>query len=411
MKVLSASDAAAAVATSVAAQPPLRMPLQDAQGHVLAADLVAPLDLPPWTNASMDGYAVRADDVQGARSDRPVRLRVTAEVAAGDAAGAVVAAGTAVRIFTGAPLPPGADSVVRQEDVRRDGNAIDVLDDRDAGGNVRRVGSDVSRGDVVLAAGTFVGPHEMALLAALAVAHPMVHRQPRVGIIASGDELVSLEHPEEILSGRRLADANTPALVALVRRAGGIAVPLGIARDDPDDLLRRVQAAEDIDLLITAGGVSVGDHDHIRAVMASCGVRMIFDRVRLRPGGPTAFGLFPDARPWLALPGNPVSALVTFELFGRAAIRAMAGHHDPFRRRIVARLADDVRRDATLEQFVRVTLASPDAGALPAAALTGPQGSGMMMPLVRADGLAIIPAGVGVQPAGSTVTALRFDDR
>ena len=409
MRVVSAPDAAREIAATVPVQPSLRMPLLDARGHVLAEDITAAIALPPWTNAGMDGYAVHAADVRGATPAAPVRLLVSASIAAGDSSKLALASGEAARIFTGAALPTGADTVIRQEDTVRDGAAVLVQRDRDAGANVRRAGGDLALGERALEAGTVLGPHQIALLAALAVAHPVVHRRPRVGILTSGDEIVSFDRPEEILSGRRLGDANSPALAALVEAAGAIAVPLGIARDDAAALERLVRAADDVDLLITAGGVSVGEHDHVRTVMASCGVRTVFDRVRMRPGGPAAFGVFPDGRPWLALPGNPVSAMVTFELFGRAAIRAMAGHRHPGRRPTRAILRDEIRRDATLDQYVRCTFAWPDDGTPPVATLTGPQGSGMLMSLVRAAGLAIIPAGDDALPAGSFVEALLFD--
>lgn len=408
MHVVSAEDAARQIVGSVAVQPPLRMPLLDACDHVLAEDVVATIALPPWTNASMDGYAARADDVRGASREAPVRLRVVDTIAAGGLAEQQLGPSDAARIYTGAPLPRGADSVIRQEDTARDDTAVIIHSDRDAGANVRLAGGDLARGALALAAGTVVGPHQVALLAALAVAHPVVHRRPRVGVLSSGDELVSLDHPDEILAARRQADVNGPALAALVRHAGGIAVPLGIARDDPQELRRLIEAADNIDLLITAGGVSVGDHDHVRAVMASCQVHTAFDRVRIRPGGPTVFGTFPGGRPWLALPGNPVSAMVTFELFGRPAIRRMAGHRDPFPRTMPVRLRKEVPRHTTLDQYLRVRFAWPDDGGMPQAELTGAQGSGMLMSLVRADGLVIVPAGREPLPANATVTAIRF---
>jgi molybdopterin molybdotransferase len=409
MRIVSVEEAARDIVAAVAVQPSLRMPLLDACGHVLRHDVLAAVALPPWTNAGMDGYAIRADDLHGASPTTPVRLHVIDSIAAGTVTTRSLGAGEAARIFTGAPLPPGADSVIRQEDTAREGATITILSDRDARANVRHAGGDLALGALALGAGTVLGPHQIALLAALAVAHPVVHRRPRVGILTSGDELVSLEHPDEILAARKQADVNTPALAALVQQAGGIAVPLGIARDNRQELHRLIEAADDIDLLITAGGVSVGDHDHIRAVMVAREVHTIFDRVRVRPGGPTAFGTFPDGRPWLALPGNPVSAMVTFELFGRPAIRRMAGYRNPFRRPMRAMLHDAVRPDATLDQYLRVSFTGDAGGGLPVAALTGAQGSGMLMSLARADGLVIIPAGHDVVPARSSVAAVQFD--
>lgn len=408
MRVVSVDEAAAEIVAAVAVQPPLRMPLNDAVGHVLAADLNATIPLPPWTNAGMDGYAACAVDVRGATDEQPVALRVVDSIAAGDAATAPLQRGEAARIFTGAPVPAGADSVIRQEDTARNGDRVLVRRDRDAGANVRRAGADLAAGALALAAGTVIGPHQVALLAALAVAHPVVHRRPRVGILTSGDELVSLDHPDEVLSGRKQADANGPALAALVRQAGGIPVPLGIARDDANALREMVESANDVDLLITAGGVSVGDHDHVRAVMAACGVVTHFDRVRLRPGGPTTFGTFPHGGPWLALPGNPVSAMITFELFARPAIRRMSGHRELYAARHRAALRNATQRDLTLDQYLRVTFATAGDGGVPIADLSGAQGSGMLTTLVRASGLVIVPAGSDALPAGAVVSALRF---
>lgn len=409
MRVLSAADAAREITAAVAIQPSLRMPLVDANGHVLAEDVMAAVPLPPWTNAGMDGYAVRAEDIRGATASTPIQLQIIDAIAAGATPQAPIGRGEAARIFTGAAVPDGADSVVRQEDTEQSGTTVSVQRDRDAGSNVRRAGADLARGALTFPAGTVLGPHQIAVLAALGVAHPVVHRRPRVGVLTSGDELVPLDRPDEITSGAGLGDANGPALAVLVSQAGAIAVPLGIARDDAAELERTVRSADDVDLLITAGGVSVGDHDHVRSVMQRCGVRQLFDRVRVRPGGPATFGLFPDGRAWLALPGNPVSAMVTFELFGRPAIRAMGGHRVTERRQFQAQLGDDVRRDATLDQYVRCTFEWPVGETAPLARLTGPQGSGMLMSIARADGLAIIPAGDGVLPAGASVTVMTFD--
>jgi molybdopterin molybdotransferase len=409
MRVVSVDEAAREIIAAVPRQPALRMPLLDALGHLLAEDVVAPISLPPWTNAGMDGYAVRSDDIRNATADSPIRLRLVASIAAGSNAHRAIASGEAARIFTGAPVPAGADSVVRQEDTERDGDVVVVLRSRDAVSNIRQAGSDIARGALALARGTTIGPRQVALLAALAVSHPVAHRRPRVGILTSGDELVSLERPDDILDGTHLADANTPALTALIIAAGGIPVPLGIARDDAAAIEAMVRSADDIDMLITAGGVSVGEHDHVRTVMRGCDVHSRFDRVRLRPGGPTTFGTFPDGRPWLALPGNPVSAVVTFELFGRIAIRAMAGHDVPLRRKAPARLAAGVKPDLTLDQYLRCTLEWSGDDAVPVATLTGPQGSGILTSVARADALVIVPSGQDPVAAGTIVSSLTLD--
>lgn len=398
-----------AILGAVRVQPSLRIPLSEAVGHVLAADVIAQIPLPPWTNAAMDGYAARASDVRGATRTAPRRLHVTARIAAGDQTPRAIGKGEAMRIFTGGRVPDGADSVIRQEDTDAGTDDVLVHDERDAGANVREAGGDLARGATALAAGTTISPRHLAVLAALGVAHPVVHRRPRVGILATGDEVVALDHPEPILTGAKLADVNGPTLTALVQQSGGIPVPLGIAADDDGALRSAVEGADDVDLLITAGGVSVGDRDHVRDVMATCGVATRFDRVRIRPGGPTAFGLFRDGRAWLALPGNPVSAMVTFELFGRPAIRAMAGHPHPARRTMVVTLGAAVRKDAVLDQYLRCALTWPDRNARPVATPSGPQGSGMLMSMMRADCLAIIPAGSGTVAEGAAVEAQSLD--
>ncbi len=389
----SVSEAQRIIIGASPAQPTLAMPLHDALGRILAADVMAQFPLPPWTNAAMDGYAARASEVRGASASAPVVLRIVGHAPAGGAEQPMVEAGTAVRIFTGGRVPAGADSVVRQEDTESDGAVVRVLNDRDAGANVRAAGGDLARGALVLAAGTRVGPRQLALLAALGVSHPMVHRAPRVGVLSGGDEVVSFDDIESIQRGDKLADVNGPALAALVADAGGVAESLGIARDNVDDIVARVRAAESCDAVITAGGISVGEHDHVHRAMEILGARELVSRVRVRPGGPTAFAVLPDGRPWLALPGNPVSAIVTFELFGRPMIRAMSGDPAPLPRLIAVMLDDAVRPDAVLDLYLRATLEWPGGGGVPRARLTGAQGSGILTSVARADALVVVPAG------------------
>ena len=405
---LSVTEAVRVVLAHARPQPVLRVPLGDAVGHILAADVRASIPLPPWTNAAMDGYAVRADDVRPARPEAPVSLRVVSAIAAGDTAAHPLQPGEAARIFTGAPIPAGADSVVRQEDTDRSGASVSIRDGRDAGQNVRRQGADLAVGDLALPRGTIIGPHQLALLASLAVTHPLVHRRPRVGVLGTGDEVIGLDHPEEILASRRLGNSNGPAIEALVRESGGVAVSLGLVGDDPVAIRERIAGATDVDLVLTAGGVSVGDHDHLRSVLLSLGAALLFTRVRVRPGGPTSCGVLPDGRLWIGLPGNPVSALVTFELFARPAIRAMMGDPAPLRPRFRVILTEAIRRNPTLDMWLRATFTRPDDDGLPHAHLTGPQGSGMLTSVARSQGLIEVPAGEGALPGGSTASALAW---
>lgn len=405
---LSVKEAVGVVLSHARPQPVLRIPLVDSIGHILAEEVKALIPLPPWTNAAMDGYAVLADDIREARSDAPVSLRVVSAIAAGAEVPRAIQRGEAARIFTGAPVPAGADTVVRQEDTDRGRETVTIHDGRDAGHNIRLEGADLAVGDLALPRGTAIGPHQLALLASLAVTHPMVHRRPRVGVLGTGDEVIDLDHPEEILSCRRLGNSNGPALEALVEESGGVAVSLGLVGDDPAAIRDRLLGATDVDVILTAGGVSVGDHDHLRGVMESLGAELHFTRVQVRPGGPTSCGVLPDGRLWIGLPGNPVSAMVTYELFARPAIRAMMGDPSPHRQRMRVMLDEPVRRNPKLVMWLRAMFSWPDDSGVPHARLTGPQGSGALTSVARSQGLVEIPPGEGSLDAGSMTTALAW---
>ena len=404
---LGAADAAIKILAEVRPQPALRMPLDDALDSVLAEDIVSRLDIPAWTNSAMDGYAARGEDVRGATEARPVRLRVVEQLPAGRFPEKVIGRGECARIFTGAPLPRGADSVIRQEDTDLGATTVLVLKDRDAGVNIRRAGEDIRKGTTVLTAGTELGPAQLGVLASLAVAHPLVYRRPRVAILGSGDEIVDIDQPEEILSGRKIASSNTHTLVALVRRAGGEPVNLGIAGDTPEDLRAHLTRALDCDLLVTTAGISVGEHDFVRSVLEELGGELRFWKLRMRPGAPVGFGLL-GRMPWIGLPGNPVSTMVTFELFVRPAIRRMMGHRLPFRRTVAVRAAEPISVKPKLQHFLRGIVHDGPDGA--EARLTGPQGSGILTSMVLANALLVIPEGQFETAAGAIVQAIRLDD-
>jgi len=355
----------------------------------------------------MDGYATRADDVRGASEAAPVRLRVVEEIPAGYFPVRTVEPGECARIFTGAPLPKGTDGVVRQEDTDEGKDLVTIYKDRDAGANLRHVGEDVRRGAVVLRQGALLGAAELGVLASLAVAYPLVHRRPRVAIMGSGDEIVDVDQPEEILSGRKIASSNTHTLMALVRLAGGEPVNLGVARDTRESFREHLAAAREADLLVTTAGISVGEHDYVRPVLEEMGATQKFWKLRMRPGAPVGFGLLGDI-PWIGLPGNPVSTMVTFELFVRPAIRKMCGHALPFRRNVQATMAEPVTVKPKLQHFLRAVLTDGPNGL--DARLTGPQGSGILTSMVKANALLVIPEGQFDTPVGSAVTAIRLDD-
>ncbi len=404
---LAAADAARRILAEVRRQPALRVPLDDALGSVLAEDIVSRLDIPAWTNSAMDGYAARGADVRGASAASPVRLRVVEQLPAGRFPTRALGPGECARIFTGAPLPEGADTVVRQEDTDFGAETVTILKDRDVGVNIRRAGEDIREGQTVLTAGAALGPAHLGVLASLAVAHPLVHRRPRVAILGSGDEIVDVDQPEAIVSGRKTASSNTHTLVALVREAGGEPVNLGIARDTPESLRAHLGRALEADLLVTSAGISVGEHDYVRTVLEELGAEQRFWRLRMRPGAPVGFGLLRGI-PWIGLPGNPVSTMVTFELFVRPAIRVMCGHALPFRRAVVARAAEPIIVKPRLQHFLRGIVTETPAGL--EARLTGPQGSGILTSMILANALLVLPEGQFETPAGTEVRAIVLDD-
>jgi molybdopterin molybdotransferase len=406
---LSVGEASEHMLAGVSALGEEAVPLARALGRVLARDVVSSVSLPPWDNASMDGFAVRAADVLGASSEQPVQLHVVETIAAGRRGTRVIGPGEAARIMTGAPVPDGADTVVRVEDTYSAVGAdiVTIRDDRDASRNVRARGEDVTAGATVLSAGTPIGAAHVGVLASVGCASPFVHRRPRVAILATGDELVPLEAFDAVRAGERIVSSNSYSLEAAVHAAGGEPVPLGIAPDDPAALAQRLRAAEGCDLVLTSGGVSVGDFDYTREVVAALGGELSLWRVKMRPGAPIGFGrLF--GVPWLGLPGNPVSALVTFELFARPLLRVLAGHRRPHRRTIRVVLQDEVQLAAPLTHYLRVVLSNePDDGTL--AWLTGPQSSGMLTSMAAADALVVLPGHHLIVTKGTLVTAIPLD--
>jgi molybdopterin molybdotransferase len=404
---LPAAEAALRILAELVRQPTLRIPLDDALGAVLAEPVVSPLDIPPWTNSAMDGYAARALDVRGATPAAPKLLRVVEAVPAGSFPTRPIGAGECARIFTGAPLPDGADSVIRQEDTDLGVAEVTILNDRDCGVNIRKAGEDIRKGSTVLPAGSELGPAHLGVLASLALAHPLVYRRPRVAILGSGDEIVDIDRPEEILSGRKIASSNTHTLLALVRQAGGEPVNLGLAADHPDSLREHLERAKGCDLLVTTAGISVGEHDYLRAVLGELGAELRFWKLRMRPGAPVGFGVL-GTLPWIGLPGNPVSTMVTFELFVRPAIRKMLGHPLPFRRTVPVRLAEPIKLGPKLQHFLRAVVTPAGDGF--EVRLAGPQGSGILTSMVKANALLIIPEGQHETPEGALASALVLDD-
>lgn len=393
-------DALAAVLERLAPGETERVPLSGALGRALAEDIPSPVDHPPWDNSAMDGFAVRAADVETATSDAPVTLPISGDVPAGSFPEGPLAAGTAVRVMTGAPVPEGATGVVRVEHTDGgDGARVRIFESSDARRNIRARGEDVETGTRLLARGDEIDPAAIALLALAGRPDVPVGRRPRVGVLANGDELAGFEDYDEVRAGRRIMNSNGPALAAQLEAAGAEPVPLGIARDDPSSVRERLAAGAGCDAVVSAAGVSVGEHDYVRPVLEAMGFERVFWRVKMRPGSAALFGTL-DGRPFWGVPGNPVSAMVTFEVLVRPAIRRMAGFAAIHRRPLRCLAGEDMRGPADVASFLRVRI-GPGDGDLPVARLTGPQGSGVLTSM-RADGLLVLPEGTGEIAAGET---------
>jgi len=384
---------------------PEEVDLLDSLGRVLAEDVFADMDIPPLDNSAMDGYAVRAEDTKGASPENPRPLRIIHEVPAGYISEKAVEPGTAIRIMTGAPIPPGADAVVRFEDTRREGDIIYVLKEVKPGAEIRRAGEDVKRGELKLPKGTLIRPAEIGMLAALGKKRVKVIRRPRVAILATGDELVDLG---ETPGPGKIRNTNTYSNAAQVIKYGGIPIILGIARDRREELAAKLREGieKGADLILTSGGVSVGDFDLVKEVLALEG-EITFWQVRMKPGKPLAFGVLNGKVPLLGLPGNPVSVMVAFELFARPAILKMQGRTCLEKPTIEAILLDEIPHKDERRHFVRVMVERRGDGWY--ARLTGAQGSGILTSMVKANGLAIIPEDWKRAEAGSKVKVLMLD--
>jgi len=381
-----------------------RVELVRALGRVLAETAIAPRDIPAWPNSSMDGYALLAADTKGASGERPACLRLAGRVAAGGVAERALEPGEAFRIFTGAPLPDGADAVVPQEEITEKGGIVLVARSVAPGQFVRPRGEDMRAGETVLEAGRVLGPAEIGLLATLGRAQVSVVKRPVVGILSTGDEVVELGGA---LGPSQIPNSNTYSLMAQVTEAGAESVNLGVAKDRLDDIEPRLRWGLRCDLLISSAGVSVGEHDFVKKALEGLGAEQHLWLVNMRPGKPIAFATIASelkgALPVFALPGNPVSAMVTFELFVRPAILKAGGHSRLERRTVTARALAPIPNEGRRRGYLRVTLTTEAGGW--GARLTGEQGSGILRSMVAADGLAVVPGDTTI-PAGGEVNVI-----
>ncbi len=408
---LTVEEALTAVLGGVSVLAAETVALPEALGRVLAEPVTAQDSLPPFANSSMDGYALRAADLVGATAVNPATLRVIGDVAAGAMPEMTITTGTAVRIMTGAPLPAGADAVVPVEDTdeqwrnreRPLPETIQISRAVGPGDYVRHPGEDIEAGQIVMEAGHLIRPQEIGVLASLGVAQVAVIRRPKVGILATGDELIDVAEP---LRPGKIRNSNGYTQTAQVMALGAIPIPLGVARDSEADVRAKLQAGLDagVDLFISSAGVSVGAYDVVKAVLDESG-DVNFWRVRMRPGKPLAFGAYRGV-PYLGLPGNPVSAMVSFERFARAAIRKMAGYTRLERPQLQVTLQDEIQSDGR-ESYIRAVVWREDGRYL--AATTGDQGSHIMTSLVKANALLIVPENVTLVESGTQMTAWMLD--
>ena len=392
-------------------------PILDALGQVVADDVVSDINIPPLDNTAMDGYAVRAADTADAGDGASVTLRVVGELAAGYLFDGVVEAGTAVRIMTGAPMPRGADAVVPFEETdeptgrafgsfAKSRDVVGVLKAAEVGANIRRAAEDVSAGQTIIRAGAVLHPAQIGVLASLGKATVRVHRRPVVAILSTGDEV---REPGQALQPGQIYDSNAYSIAAMVLANGGIPRRLGIAKDTVEALTAKLREGLDADMLVTSAGVSRGDYDVVKDVLAKEG-EVDFWTVRMRPGKPLAFGTFASGGrrvPHIGLPGNPVSSMVSFELFGRPAIFKMLGRSDWERPRVRAIAEEAIPNTDARRVFARAIVTQRDGRYY--AALTGPQGSGVLTSMAVANAFAVVPEDVPGIEVGDEVDAILLD--
>ena len=371
-----------------------RVPLLDALDRILATDIRAGFDNPPWDNSAMDGYALRYDDIQGATSTLPISLEVIEDIPAGYVGQKPVEAGQASRIMTGAPLPAGADTVIPVEDTRRAGDRVEILDPDEKGAHIRRRGEDIQTGSVVLKAGTRCGPGEVGALAALQRSFLPVQRHPTLAIISTGDELVDIDEP---LEHGKIVNSNTYALAALARAHNTVPTMLPIARDTEEDIRQVVETALSADFILSSGGVSVGDYDYVRKVLDDMGAQVVFWRVAMKPGKPLFFCLI-QGKPYFGLPGNPVSSMMSFLQFVRPAIRKASGYpRDEWLLPTTSAVVENsIYNRGDRRRYVRALLSFAD-GQCRASTQKG-QGSHMLSSMLGINGIVIMEPEEKVEP-------------
>ncbi len=362
-----------------------RVPLGQALGRVLTEDVVSRINNPPLDNSAMDGYAVIAEDIQSATPENPVKLEMVEEIAAGYTAKGTLKPGQTMRIMTGAPIPPGADAVLMQEDTQKDGDSILCLDRADVEENIRRAGEDIKIGESVLKKGTTLSPAHIGMLAVIGRSQIAVGQRPTVSILSTGDEILELD---ETPQGPQIFNSNGHMLAAQIKSAGGIPIYLGIAKDTEKDLMEKFEWALKADIVVSSGGVSVGDYDLVKSTLQKMGQDMLFWKVAMKPGKPLAFGRI-GKTPIFGLPGNPVSSFVSFEQFVRPSLRKVLGCSDLSHKTVQAKLTRTINKKPGRLHFLSSIVSWTDGEYTVTPA--GEQGSGILKSAANANGLLIFP--------------------
>jgi molybdopterin molybdotransferase len=381
-----------------------KVDILNARGRVIGEDIVALRDIPSVSNAAKDGYALRSGDTKDAKAGKPAVFEVIETIAAGRVPRKTVKDGQAARIMTGARIPKGADAVVCREDTVESGKTVLIKSAASPGLEVRFPGEDVRKGKRVIAAGSVLRPGHIGMLAALGKARVSVYQRPRVAILATGDELVDIEIDPP---AGKVVNSNSYALAAQVLECGGIPVMLGIGRDQKEELVEKFHVARRSDVILSSGGVSVGDYDFVKDVMGDIGNAMHFWRVAMRPGKPLAYGAI-DGVPLFGLPGNPVSVMVSFEQFVRPFLLKMQGHTRIFRQTFTAESAQDIKKSAGIKHFIRAVVQKEKGRYV--ARMTGEQGSGILTSMVTANAFIVLNENVSCVKKGEKVVLQLLDE-
>lgn len=371
--------------------------LLEGLGRIIGEDIYARRDIPPFDNSAMDGYALKFEDIRESSKDHPVRMEVIEDLPAGSVSKKTIGKGQAIRIMTGAPIPKGADAVIPVEETRKEGGDTVILKSAALGENVRRSGEDVKKGERVISKGDLIRPAELGMLASVGRSSVLVYQKPLVAILCTGDELVDVdENPDE----SKIISSNSYTLAAQVKDCGAVPVQLGIARDRKEEIREKLRQGTRADVLISSAGVSVGDYDFAKDALGDLGMEMTFWQVSMKPGKPLAFGTI-QGKPVFGLPGNPVSSMVSFEEFVRPSLLKMMGHRQVFRIVVEAILEEEIRKTAGRRHFIRAFVSFKEGSYF--VTTTGDQGSGILMSMLKANGLIMIPEAQEIAKAGEKV--------